>query len=249
MQILFDHIVLFVDDLDESVDYFREKGFHVVYGGSHPMWGTYNALIYIGKAYLELIAIEHEPVFKSAALQPYTLHETYALNERASGYTRFALRTNQSAGVADLLKGANFDVHGPDRFSRNTRTGDTVRWQMVHAGFRDRSTTLPFIIQWDMPDDVRFKSLRAQNIIAPHPVGDVVISEVHTHEGDLKQLATFYEALHIPILKEEKQLTVELGETKVIYYSERLPQAKIVFKNADDSNEFTFNQTVYSIEQ
>jgi catechol 2,3-dioxygenase-like lactoylglutathione lyase family enzyme len=249
MQILFDHIVLFVDDLDESVDYFREKDFHVVYGGSHPMWGTYNALIYIGKAYLELIAIEKEHVFKNASLQPYTLHETYAINERANGYTRFALRTNQSSGVADLLKSANFDVHGPEQFSRNTRSGDTVRWQMVHAGVHDRSTTLPFIIQWDIPDDVRFASLRAQNIIAPHTVGNVNVSEVHIHEGDLQQLAVFYEALHIPIIMEEKHLTVELGETKVIYYSERLPQTKIVFKNADHSSEFTFDQTVYTIEQ
>ena len=249
MQILFDHIVIFVDDLDESVDYFREKGFHVVYGGSHPMWGTYNALIYIGKAYLELIAIEYEPVFKNAAMQPYTLHETYALNRRANGYTRFALRTNQSDEVANLLKGVNFDVHGPDQFSRNTRTGDTVRWQMVHAGVHDRSATLPFIIQWEIPDDVRFESLRAQNIIAMHTVGDVIISEVHTHEGDLKQLATFYEALHIPIRKEEKSLTVELGETKVMYYSEPLTQSKIVFKKAHNSNEFTFDQTVYTIEQ
>ena len=249
MQILFDHIVLFVDDLDESVDYFREKGFHVVYGGSHPMWGTYNALIYIGKAYLELIAIEHEHVFKDAAMQPYTLHETYELNERANGYTRFALRTNQSVGVADLLKDANFDVHGPEQFSRNTRTGDTVRWQMVHAGVHDRSTTLPFIIKWEIPDDVRFESLRAQNIIAPHTVGDVILSELHTYEGDLKQLAAFYESLHIPIIMEEKHLTVELGETKVMYYSEPLTQSKIVFKNANDSKEFSFNQTVYSIEQ
>ena len=182
-------------------------------------------------------------------MQPYTLHETYAINERANGYTRFALRTNQSAGVADLLKGANFDIHGPDQFSRNTRTGDTVRWQMVHAGVHDRSTTLPFIFQWDIPDDVRFESLRAQNIIAPHTVGDVNVSEVHIHEGDLQQLVVFYEALHIPIIMEEKHLTVELGETKVIYYSERLLQTKIVFKNANHSSEFTFDQTVYTIEQ
>ncbi len=249
MQILFDHIVLFVDDLEESVDYFRKKGFHVVYGGSHPMWGTYNALIYIGKSYLELIAIEHEHVYKNAALQPYTLHETYSLNERANGYTRFALRTNQSTYVADLLKGAGFDVHGPDRFSRNTRTGDTVQWQMVHAGVHDRSTTLPFIIQWDIPDDDRFESLRAQTIIAPHTVGDVNLSEVHIHEGDLQQLAAFYTALHIPIMMEQKYLTVELGKTKVIYYSEPLTQSKIVFKNADDSNEFTFDQTNYTIER
>ena len=249
MRIKFDHIVLFVDDLDKSVNYFREKGFHVMYGGSHPMWGTYNALIYIGEAYLELIAIEYEDVFKSAASKPYTLHETYALNERRNGYTRFALRTDRGGVIANTLKDANFDVHGPEQFSRKTRLGDTVRWQMVHAGVHDRSATLPFIIQWEIPDDVRFASLRAQNIIAPHIVGDVIISEIHTHEGNLKQLMLFYEALRIPTLKQENCLTVELGETRVIYYSEPLPQSKIVFKNANDSNEFILDHTVYTIKE
>ena len=248
MNLKFDHIVIFVADLEGAVKFFKQQKFHVVYGGSHPMWGTYNALIYIGEVYLELIAIEHEHVFKTAAEQPYTLHETYALNSRKNGYTRFALRTDQGAVIADILKAANFDVHGPDQFSRKTRTGDTVRWQMVHAGVHNRSTTLPFIIQWDIPDDVRFESLRAQNIIAPHTVGDVILSEVHTHEGDLKQIESFYASLQIPILKEEKSLTVELGETKVIYYSEPLIQSKIVFRNAKKSNEFTFDQTVYTFD-
>ena len=249
MHIKFDHIVIFVKHLDQAVQFFKEHKFHVVYGGSHPMWGTYNALIYIGESYLELIAIEHEHVFKDAALQPYTLHETYAINERKNGYTRFALRTDQSAVVADILKGANFDVHGPDQFSRTTPTGDSIQWQMVHAGIEDRSTTLPFIIQWSLPDDVRFKSLRAQNIIAPHPLGQIELSEVHIHEGNLQQLIAFYNVIQIPVIKEDNQLTVQIGETKVVYYSDPTTLPKIVFKNANNSNEFIFDQTVYTIKQ
>ena len=249
MHIQFDHIVIFVENLDQAVQFFKEQKFHVVYGGSHPMWGTYNALIYIGESYLELIAIEHEHVFKDAALQPYTLHETYANNERKNGYTRFALRTEQAKVIADRLKSAHFNVHGPDPFSRKTRTGDIIKWQMVHAGIEDRSTTLPFIIQWSLPDDDRLNSLRAQNIIAPHPIGEINLSEIHIHEGDLQQLAAFYNAIQIPVIKEENQLTVQLGETKVIYYSDPTILPKIVLKNANISNEFIFDQTMYTIEQ
>ena len=248
MHIKFDHIVIFVKHLDQAVQFFKEHKFHVVYGGSHPMWGTYNALIYIGESYLELIAIEHEHVFKDAALQPYTLHETYAINELKNGYTRFALRTDQSAVVADILKGANYDVHGPNQFSRTTPTGNSIQWQMVHAGVKDRSITLPFFIEWSLPDDVRFNSLRAQNIIASHPVGEIKLSEIHIHEGNLQQLAVFYEAIQIPVNKEDNQLTVQLGETKLVYYSTST-MPKIVLINANDSNEFIFDQTVYTIKQ
>ena len=249
MHIKFDHIVIFVEHLDQAVQFFKEQKFHVVYGGSHPMWGTYNALIYIGESYLELIAIEHEHVFKDAALQPYTLHETYAINERKNGYTRFALRTEQAKVIADKLKNAHFNVHGPDPFSRKTRTGDIIKWQMVHAGVVDRSATLPFIIQWSLPDDVRFSSLRAQNIIAPHPLGEIKLSEINIHEGNLLQLISFYDAIQIPVAKEANRLTVQLGETKVVYYSEPTTLPEIVLKSANNSNEFIFDQTVYTIEQ
>ena len=249
MHIKFDHLVIFVEHLDQAVQFFKEQKFHVVYGGSHPMWGTYNALIYIGESYLELIAIEHEHVFKDAALQPYTLHETYAIKGRKNGYTRFALRTDQSAVVANILKGVNFDVYGPDQFSRTTPTGDSIQWQMVHAGVEDRSATLPFIIQCSLPEDVRFKSLRAQNIIAPHLIGEIELSEIHIHEGDLQQLAVFYDAIQIPVNKEDNQLKVQIGETKVVYYSDPTISPKIILKKADNSNEFIFDQTMYTIEQ
>ena len=68
-------------------------------------------------------------------------------------------------------------------------------------------------------------------------------------KGDLQQLMLFYEALRIPTLKQENCLTVDLGETKIIYYSEPLPQSKIVFKNTNDSNEFIFDHTVYTIKE
>ena len=245
MQIQFDHLVIFVNDLDSAVSKFKEQGLHVVYGGSHPMWGTYNALIYIGNAYIELIAVEHEHIFIQAAEQPYTLHETYEFNTRKNGYTRMAMRTTDGQMIANILKETGYDVHGPDTFSRLTRSGDTVEWKMVHPGVQDRSAIFPFIIQWNSPDDERFKALRAQHIIAPHEVGDVVISEVHVHEGDLKVIATFYEALQIPVVKREGRLIVQVGTTEINYYAEPLTNPTIVLKNSDVEKVFIFEETLY----
>ncbi len=247
MHIQFDHLVIFVNDLDKAVFKFKEQGLHVVYGGSHPMWGTYNALIYIGKAYIELIAVEHEDIYSQAAEKPYTLHETYALNTRKNGYTRMAMRTMDGQPVANALEVAGFDVHGPDSFSRLTRTGDTVEWKMVHIGVEERRAIFPFIIQWSSPDEERFKTLRTQNFIAPHMVGDVILSEVHVHEGDLQLLATFYEAMQIPVVKAEGRLIVQVGETKVYYYADCVMNPTIVLKNADVEKVFTCDETLYKI--
>lgn len=247
MRIQLDHIVLFVDDLDRAVEDFRSFGFHTVYGGSHPQWGTYNALIYFESCYIELIAIEHEEIFQQASKEPYTLHETYAQNGRANGLTRLALRTDVSDLAAVQLQNANFKVFGPDNFSRQTKTGELIHWKLVHIGDAERKALLPFLIHWDTPDEARFSGLRAQGVIAAHPVGDIKVSSIHLSNGDLKQLAQFYDVLEVPYSKDEQVLIVNLGEIQIHYHNEPDQLAKLVFSGAQHES-ILYENTILSFE-
>ena len=56
---LLDHVVLFVDDLDDAVNIFSSHGFTVTPGGINGP--THNALIaFENETYIELIALQNE---------------------------------------------------------------------------------------------------------------------------------------------------------------------------------------------
>ena len=65
-----DHIVHFVDNPEEAIKDLRKNGLHVVQGGRHEQWGTYNALCYFNTAYIELIGIHDDMMRKSLEKRP-----------------------------------------------------------------------------------------------------------------------------------------------------------------------------------
>lgn len=59
-KLVFDHIAIAAQTLDEGVDYVREQlGIEMPQGGKHPFMGTHNRLLSLGDAeFLEVIAID-----------------------------------------------------------------------------------------------------------------------------------------------------------------------------------------------
>lgn len=174
----FDHIVHFVDKPEQAIADLQQEGLHAVAGGEHEMWGTYNALSYFDLSYIELIGINNEDVFAQAAKQPYTLHETYEKNKRTNGLTRVALRTTTIEQDAEKFKAAGYDVYGPESFSRTKPDGTVIRWQLLHIGKGEMRVSFPFFIQWDEGDALRRHHLTSAGVIAPHPAGELKITEI-----------------------------------------------------------------------
>ena len=244
LDIKFDHLVFFIEDLHQAVVDFKQKGFHVVYGGSHPMWGTYNALIYFEDCYIELIAIEQEMIFNDAAKKPFTLHETISLNNRKGGYTRIALRTANATLIAQQLRKADFDVVGPEPFSRNTPTGNTIHWTLIHTG-RKQQRTLPFIIDWQKDDLVRLQQLANDGIIAPHPNGVKTIASIKLRLVNLDVLERYYQALQVPITQDSSALTVHFENKKLIYHDScEIPELQLMGQKRNDS--FKYENTLFT---
>lgn len=174
----FDHIVHFVEKPEHTIEDLQKEGLHVVAGGQHEMWGTYNALSYFDLSYIEFIGINNEDVFAKAATEPYTLHESYEKNNRTNGLTRVALRTTTIEADAENFRQAGFDVYGPSTFSRTKPDGTVICWQLLHIGKKGAKVPYPFFIQWDVQDDVRREQLAEQAVIAPHAAGDLKLTEV-----------------------------------------------------------------------
>src|SRR3712207_8062190 len=61
MRLALDHVILAVPDLDQAADRLeRVLGLRATRGGRHPDLGTENALVPMGGAYLELVAVTDE---------------------------------------------------------------------------------------------------------------------------------------------------------------------------------------------
>lgn len=173
-----DHIVHFVESPEEAAEGLRSEGLHVVPGGKHEQWGTYNALCYFEESYIELINIYDQEKFKEASTIPYTLHETYARNQFENGLTRVAISTTTIEQDAEQFKRAGYDVIGPDRFSRTRPDGSIVSWQLLHIGDQNNQIDLPFFIQWDQPEEDRVEDMKERGIIHEHAAGPLQIAEV-----------------------------------------------------------------------
>ncbi|MGM9949999.1 MAG: VOC family protein [Lysinibacillus sp.] len=173
-----DHIVHFVDDPEDATKDLRKQGLHVVPGGRHEQWGTYNALCYFDTAYIELIGIHDKEKFKEAASIPYTLHQTHARGNYQNGLVRVAISTTTIDEDARSFRAAGFDVIGPDHFTRTRPDGSVIGWQLLHVGRKECQIELPFFIQWDQPEEERVEEMQELGIIQEHEVGPLQIAEV-----------------------------------------------------------------------
>lgn len=175
----FDHLVHFVHQPEETMQQLQKQGLHVVRGGRHEAWGTYNALSYFDLSYIELFGIEDEGKFLEAANEKYSLPASYKKNRFKDGLLRFAIRTTTIEQDAKNFVQAGLDVLGPQRFTRKREDGSEISWQLLYVGRGDAKIELPFFIQWDEEDSVRRSKLTERAVIAQHPLGDLKLEAIH----------------------------------------------------------------------
>ncbi|WP_042473525.1 VOC family protein [Bacillus ndiopicus] len=217
-----DHIVHFVEKPERTLEEMKAYGFHAVQGGQHKQWGTYNTLSYFDLTYIEWIGIDNESQFEIAAKQPYTLHETYEKKGRENGFARMAIRTTTIEQDAKMFRDAGLHVKGPERFSRTRPDGSVVSWQLLHIGHPEQRFDFPFFIQWDVSSEERRAEYSALNIIAPHPKGNLNLTEVVY----LVNRLDFIKQLQLlGNLHSEEQFDEQLNAVKYTLY---LSNAKIV---------------------
>lgn len=136
MPIGFDHIVIAVNDLDQTVTDYTAAGFTVTPGGEHKHGGSHNALVtFQNGAYFELIA------FKTDA--PATGHRWRELLAKGEGLVDFALRAADLDQEVLDLRAAGLNVDNPRDGGRIRPDGQRVDWRTLR--FLENNTgALPF---------------------------------------------------------------------------------------------------------
>lgn len=148
-----DHVLLPVADLDRAVEEMRDRyGLEAAAGGRHPNLGTANRIVPLGRQYLELIAVADRDEAAGAAASLGRAVE--ASLTAGQPLLTWALRTQDLDALRRKLEDAGWSL--PETWSGQRRRPDGVvlRWRTQDLVARGAITPLPFVIEWDIPDEL-----------------------------------------------------------------------------------------------
>ena len=151
-----DHLILAVDDLAGAAAALLERtGLAAIAGGVHPDWGTANAIVPLGDAYLELVTVADPEVAQGSVFG--------ATVAAATGRGGSMAPAGWAVVADDLEATAHRLGVGLRRGRRQLAGGGTLSWAM--AGVDEALPGgLPFFLRWDDA------AARPGNAVAPHRV-------------------------------------------------------------------------------
>lgn len=170
---LVDHLLIGTANLDQGIAWVEKRtGVGTALGGSHPGWGTRNALLSLGAGqYLEVIAPDLAQTSYHFHIDVRTLTDPRLIT--------WAAVTSDIDDVARRAKAAGCEVFGPREGSRSRPDGKRIAWRTLRidsalaVGAID---LIPFFIQWadetihpsvDSPAGCTLKELRMTHPDAP----------------------------------------------------------------------------------
>lgn len=169
MRLEIDHVILAVRDLGSAARGLEQVlGLRAIPGGRHPALGTENALVPIGGAYLELVAVADETLAATSAFG------RAALLARTDGprFTGWVARTPDLDAAAQEWNSPLVEM------SRETPEGGQVSWRMTGVERLGDGGVLPPLITWD--DEATAPPFAH----AVHPAGKVTLDCLEINDPD-----------------------------------------------------------------
>lgn len=228
MDYQFDHVIHYVENPDEAKKSAQSLGIHAVSGGKHETRGTYNTLGYFGLSYIEWIGIFDEELLNQNKV-PFSVIFSIDQNNYKEGIVRLAVRTTSIDRDAARFKEMGLEVIGPIQANRQQPSGEMVHWQQLYVNDPTSEVQLPFLIQWQEPDQSRQDSLESQGNIAGHPAGELSLKEIRIGVNDLRTASRWAELFHF----QQENIYLEEGISSFDGVRLSLNGADIVFVPAE----------------
>jgi hypothetical protein len=232
-----DHIVHYVNNLEQAIESFTNHGVHARMGGSHVEWGTHNALSYFGLTYIEFLAIEN----KELAL---TIHDQQIVSDankhlpNHERLSRVALRTDQIDALVKHIRNSGIATGPILDGKRIDKNGRLIQWQMAILEGHYNGLDYPFLIQWNETDESRHARLSSSGMIMPHPAGQIQIKRAVFHVSDPLGVAARWSALFgLPMMStNENEATLRIGEQYFDFIESKENHFKQVVLTTDSPN-------------
>jgi hypothetical protein len=160
-----DHVALATDDPDATAaELERTLGLAAGAGGRHEALGTFNRLIWLGDAYLELVGVFD----RALAASNWFGQTVLAALEGGGGLAMFAIAVDD---LAEALRWGPPDggLTGPIDGLRVRADGRIVRWRLARPALV--GPTAPVVIEHDVTAAEWTPEERAARASATHPLG------------------------------------------------------------------------------
>jgi hypothetical protein len=160
-----DHVVLATEDPDATAAELETRlGLAATGGGRHDALGTFNRLVWLGDAYLELIGAFD----RHLAAESWLGRPVLASLEQGGGLVTWAIAVDD---VDEALRWGPPDggLVGPLDGERRRPDGRVVRWRLAQPGAV--SSTAPFLIEHDLTAAEWTPPERAARSDEQHPFG------------------------------------------------------------------------------
>jgi hypothetical protein len=160
-----DHIVLATEDPDATAAELATKlGLAATGGGRHEALGTFNRLVWLGDAYLELLGVFDRDLASGSWLGRPALETV----ERGGGLVSWAIAVDD---VDEALRWGPpiGGLEGPIDGERRREDGRVVRWRLARPAVP--SPTEPFVIEHDRTGAEWTDEDRAARADEQHPAG------------------------------------------------------------------------------
>lgn len=169
MKFSFDHLVWFKHKPENAIQPLSEKGIHVVQGGRHESWGTYNSLSYFDLSYIEFLGIEVLSIAEQHEENRLITQIVQQLaKENREGPAKIAIRTDRINELASKLREDGFTVHGPLPGQRLTAASEVIKWKLLFIEDYSNQLSFPFFIQWEKSDSERLSAFKKQEMLGRH---------------------------------------------------------------------------------
>ncbi len=138
-----DHLVYASDNLEAAINQLEElTSVRAVLGGSHPGFGTHNALLSLGDGvYLELVAPDPAQSAPSQGLWTDTAPQ-------GGGLMTWALRGDDLAALAHLAREAGGTIGEVFPARRSQPDGSLLTWTLTNPFAMPFGGAVPFLIDW-----------------------------------------------------------------------------------------------------
>ncbi|WP_045516723.1 VOC family protein [Neobacillus niacini] len=188
MKFSFDHLVWFHHKPENAIQPLSEKGIHVLQGGRHESWGTYNSLSYFDLSYIEFLGIEEISVAEQHnENQLITQIVQQLAKENREGPAKIAIRTDQIDELAIKLRQEGFTIYGPLPGQRVTASGEVIRWTLLFIEDHPNQLSYPFFIQWEKNDEERLSAFMEQGMLERHTARNSKFESVGFVVRDLEE--------------------------------------------------------------
>jgi hypothetical protein len=154
----FDHAIYAVRDFEAAARRFWDDyGLAAVPGGRHAGWGTANWIVPLGPSYLELIGVQDQGEASRSFIGQHLL-DVLGEGERFIGWVVRTELFDEAVERAGLEASEGSRVR-PD--------GALVRWRSAGVEVAMQDPSLPFFIEWLVPDELHPGRMPAEHRVQP----------------------------------------------------------------------------------